>query len=129
MVLSTMVKKMMISDKIKMYSIVVLATILLLLSVFVYIQSKTILAKDETIMSLTTEKELEKTNNVTLRSKIAELNTKAKQDAIDYEKRKKEYNKNIQNLSKKEAKVSNDCEDIKNTIDNIRGADYTRLLK
>ena len=120
---------MMISDKIKMYSIVVLATILLLLSVFAYIQSKTILAKDETIISLTTEKELEKTNNVTLRSKIAELNNKAKQDAIDYEKRKKEYNKNIQNLSKKEAKVSNDCEDIKTTLDNIRGADYTRLLK
>ena len=81
---------MMISDKIKMYSIVVLATILLLLSVFAYVQNKTILAKDETIMSLTTEKELEKTNNVTLRGNIAELNTKAKQDAIDYEKRKKE---------------------------------------
>ena len=80
---------MMISDKIKMYSIVVLATILLLLSVFAYIQSKTILAKDETIMSLTTEKELEKTNNVTLRGKIAELNSKAKQDAIDYESVKK----------------------------------------
>lgn len=120
---------MMISDKIKMYSIVVLATILLLLSVFAYIQNKIILAKDETIVSLTTEKELEKTNNVTLIGKIDELNTKAKQDAIDYEKRKKEYNKNIQNLSKKEAKVSNDCEDIKNTIDNIRGANYTRLLK
>ena len=68
-----------------MYSIVVLATILLLLSVFAYIQSKTILAKDETIMSLTTEKELEKTNNITLRSKIAELNTKAKQAAIEKE--------------------------------------------
>ena len=120
---------MMISDKIKMYSIVVLATILLLLSVFVYVQNKIILAKDKTIVSLTTEKELEKTNNVTLRGKIDELNTKAKQDAIDYEKRKKEYNKNIQNLSKKEAKVSNDCEDIKTTLDNIRGADYTRLLK
>ena len=120
---------MMISDKIKMYSIVVLATILLLLSVFVYIQNKIILAKDETIISLTTEKELEKTNNVTLRGKIDELNSKAKQDAIDYEKRKKEYDKNIQNLSKKEAKVSNDCEDIKTTLDNIRGADYTRLLK
>ena len=120
---------MMISDKIKMYSIVVLATILLLLSVFAYVQNKIILAKDETIVSLTTEKELEKTNNVTLRGKIAELNTKAKQDAIDYEKRKKEYNKNIQNLSKKEAKVSNDCEDIKTTLDNIHGADYTRLLK
>ena len=119
----------MISDKIKMYSIVVLATILLLLSVFAYVQNKIILAKDETIVSLTTEKELEKTNNVTLRGKIAELNSKAKQDAIDYEKRKKEYNKNIQNLSKKEAKVSNDCEDIKTTLDNIRGADYTRLLK
>lgn len=112
-----------------MYSIVVLATILLLLSVFAYVQNKIILAKDETIVSLTTEKELEKTNNVTLRGKIAELNSKAKQDAIDYEKRKKEYNKNIQNLSKKEAKVSNDCEDIKTTLDNIRGADYTRLLK
>ena len=112
-----------------MYSIVVLATILLLLSVFAYVQNKIILAKDETIVSLTTEKELEKTNNVTLRGKIDELNTKAKQDAIDYEKRKKEYNKNIQNLSKKEAKVSNDCEDIKTTLDNIRGADYTRLLK
>ena len=120
---------MMISDKIKMYSIVVLATILLLLSVFAYVQNKIILAKDETIVSLTTEKELEKTNNVTLRGKIDELNSKAKQDAIDYEKRKKEYNKNIQNLSKKEAKVSNDCEDIKTTLDNIRGADYTRLLK
>lgn len=120
---------MMISDKIKMYSIVVLATILLLLSVFAYVQNKTILAKDETIMSLTTEKELEKTNNVTLIGKIAELNSKAKQDAIDYEKRKKEYTKNIQNLSKKEAKVSNDCEDIKTTLDNIRGADYARLLK
>ena len=120
---------MMISDKIKMYSIVVLATILLLLSVFAYVQNKIILAKDETIVSLTTEKELEKTNNVTLRGKIAELNTKAKQDAIDYEKRKKEYNKNIQNISKKEAKGSNDCEDIKTTLDNIRGADYTRLLK
>ena len=120
---------MMISDKIKMYSIVVLATILLLLSVFAYVQNKIILAKDETIVSLTTEKELEKANNVTLKSKIAELNSKAKQDAIDYEKRKKEYNKNIQNLSKKEAKVSNDCEDIKTTLDNIRGADYTRLLK
>ena len=120
---------MMISDKIKMYSIVVLATILLLLSVFAYVQNKIILAKDETIVSLTTEKELEKTNNVTLSGKIAELNTKAKQDAIDYEKRKKEYDKNIQNLSKKEAKVSNDCEDIKTTLDNIRGADYTRLLK
>ena len=120
---------MMISDKIKMYSIVVLATILLLLSVFAYVQNKIILAKDETIVSLTTEKELEKTNNVTLRGKIDELNNKAKQDAIDYEKRKKEYNKNIQNLSKKEAKVSNDCEDIKTTLDNIRGADYTRLLK
>lgn len=120
---------MMISDKIKMYSIVVLATILLLLSVFAYVQNKIILVKDETIVSLTTEKELEKTNNVTLRGKIAELNSKAKQDAIDYEKRKKEYNKNIQNLSKKEAKVSNDCEDIKTTLDNIRGADYTRLLK
>lgn len=120
---------MMISDKIKMYSIVVLATILLLLSVFAYVQNKIILAKDETIVSLTTEKELEKTNNVTLRGKIDELNAKAKQDAIDYEKRKKEYNKNIQNLSKKEAKVSNDCEDIKTTLDNIRGADYTRLLK
>ena len=119
----------MISDKIKMYSIVVLATILLLLSVFAYVQNKIILAKDETIVSLTTEKELEKTNNVTLRGKIAELNSKAKQDAIDYEKRKKEYNKNIQNLSKKEAKVSNDCEDIKTTLDNIRGANYTRLLK
>ena len=119
----------MISDKIKMYSIVVLATILLLLSVFAYVQNKIILAKDETIVSLTTEKELEKTNNVTLRGKIAELNSKAKQDAIDYEKRKKEYNKNIQNLSKKEAKVSNDCEDIKTTLANIRGADYTRLLK
>ena len=92
-------------------------------------KNKIILAKDETIVSLTTEKELEKTNNVTLRGKIDELNTKAKQDAIDYEKRKKEYNKNIQNLSKKEAKVSNDCEDIKTTLDNIRGADYTRLLK
>ena len=120
---------MMISDKIKMYSIVVLATILLLLSVFAYVQNKIILAKDETIISLTTEKELEKTNNVTLRSTIAELNNKAKQSAIDYEKRKKEYDKNIQNLSKKEAKVSNDCEDIKTTLDNIRGADYTRLLK
>ena len=120
---------MMISDKNKMYSIVVLATILLLLSVFAYVQNKIILAKDETIVSLTTEKELEKTNNVTLIGKIAELNTKAKQDAIDYEKRKKEYNKNIQNLSKKEAKVSNDCEDIKTTLDNIRGAEYTRLLK
>ena len=120
---------MMISDKIKMYSIVVLATILLLLSVFAYVQNKIILAKDETIISLTTEKELEKTNNVTLRGKIDELNSKAKQDAIDYEKRKKEYNKNIQNLSKKEAKVSNDCEDIKTTLDNIRGADYTGLLK
>ena len=120
---------MMISDKIKMYSIVVLATILLLLSVFAYVQNKTILAKDEAIISLTTEKELEKTNNVTLRGKIAELNSKAKQDAIDYEKRKKEYTKNIQNLSKKEAKVSNDCEDIKTTLDNIRGANYTRLLK
>lgn len=120
---------MMISDKIKMYSIVVLATILLLLSVFAYIQNKTILAKDETIVSLTTEKELEKTNNVTLRGKIDELNSKAKQDAIDYEKRKKEYNKNIQNLSKKEAKVSNDGEDIKTTLDSIRGTDYTRLLK
>ena len=120
---------MMISNKVKMYSIVVLATILLLLSVFAYVQNKIILAKDETIVSLTTEKELEKTNNVTLRSKIAELNNKAKQDAIDYEKRKKEYDKNIQNLSKKEAKVSNDCEDIKTTLDNIRGADYTRLLK
>ena len=120
---------MMISDKIKMYSIVVLATILLLLSVFAYVQNKIILAKDKTIVSLTTEKELEKTNNVTLRGKIDELNTKSKQDAIDYEKRKKEYNKNIQNLSKKEAKVSNDCEDIKTTLDNIRGADYTRLLK
>lgn len=120
---------MMISDKIKMYSIVVLATILLLLSIFVYVQNKIILAKDETIVSLTTEKELEKTNNVTLRGKIDELNTKAKQDAINYEKRKKEYNKNVQNLSKKEAKVSNDCEDIKTTLDNIRGADYTRLLK
>ena len=120
---------MMISDKIKMYSIVVLATILLLLSVFAYIQSKTILAKDETIAYLTTEKELEKANNVTLKSTIAELNNKAKQDAIDYEKRKKEYNKNIQNLSKKEAKVSNDGEDIKTTLDSIRGTDYTRLLK
>ena len=120
---------MMISDKIKMYSIVVLATILLLLSVFAYIQSKTILAKDETIAYLTTEKELEKANNVTLRSKIDELNTKAKLTAIDYEKRKKEYNKNIQNLSKKEAKVSNDGEDIKTTLDSIRGTDYTRLLK
>ena len=120
---------MMISDKIKMYSIVVLATILLLLSVFAYVQNKIILAKDKTIVSLTTEKELEKTNNVTLKGKIAELNTEAKQAAIDYEKRKKEYNKNIQNLSKKEAKVSNDCEDIKTTLDNIRGADYTRLLK
>ena len=120
---------MMISDKIKMYSIVVLATILLLLSVFAYVQNKIILAKDETIVSLTTEKELEKTNNVTLKSIIAELNNKAKQSAIDYEKRKKEYDKNIQNLSKKEAKVSNDCEDIKTTLDNIRGADYTRLLK
>lgn len=120
---------MMISDKIKMYSIVVLATILLLLSVFAYVQNKIILAKDETIVSLTTEKELEKTNNVTLRGKIDELNTKAKQDAIDYEKRKKEYNKNIQNLSKKEAKVSNDGEDIKTTLDSIRGTDYTRLLK
>ena len=59
---------MMISDKIKMYSIVVLATILLLLSVFAYIQSKTILAKDETIAYLTTEKELEKANNITLKS-------------------------------------------------------------
>ena len=120
---------MMISDKIKMYSIVVLATILLLLSVFAYIQSKTILAKDETIAYLTTEKELEKANNVTLKSTIAELNNKAKQDAIDYEKRKKEYDKNIQNLSKKEAKVSNDGEDIKTTLDSIRGTDYTRLLK
>ena len=120
---------MMISDKIKMYSIVVLATILLLLSVFAYIQNKIILAKDETIVSLTTEKELEKTNNVTLRGKIDELNNKAKQDAIDYEKRKKEYNKNIQTLSKKEAKVSNDGEDIKTTLDSIRGTDYTRLLK
>ena len=120
---------MMISDKIKMYSIVVLATILLLLSVFAYVQNKIILAKDETIVSLTTEKELEKTNNVTLRGKIAELNAKAKQDAIDYEKRKKEYNKNIQTLSKKEAKVSNDGEDIKTTLDSIRGTDYTRLLK
>ena len=120
---------MMISDKIKMYSIVVLATILLLLSVFAYIQSKTIIAKDETIAYLTTEKELEKANNVTLKSTIAELNNKAKQDAIDYEKRKKEYNKNIQNLSKKEAKVSNEGEDIKTTLDSIRGTDYTRLLK
>ena len=120
---------MMISDKIKMYSIVVLATILLLLSVFVYIQNKMLLSKDKTIISLTTEKELEKANNVTLKSTIAELNNKAKQSAIDYEKRKKEYDKNIQNLSKKEAKVSNDCEDIKTTLDNIRGADYTRLLK
>ena len=120
---------MMISDKIKMYSIVVLATILLLLSVFAYIQSKTILAKDETIAYLTTEKELEKANNVTLKSTIAELNNKAKQSAIDYEKRKKEYDKNIQNLSKKEAKVSNDCEDVKTTLDSIRGTDYTRLLK
>lgn len=120
---------MMISDKIKMYSIVVLATILLLLSVFAYIQSKTILAKDETIAYLTTEKELEKANNVTLKSTIADLNNRAKQSAIDYEKRKKEYDKNIQNLSKKEAKVSNDCEDIKTTLDSIRGADYTRLLK
>lgn len=120
---------MMISDKIKMYSIVVLATTLLLLSVFAYIQSKTILAKDETIAYLTTEKELEKANNVTLKSKIADLNNKAKQDAIDYEKRKKEYNKNIQNLSKKEAKVSNDCEDIKTTLDSIRSTDYTGLLK
>ena len=120
---------MMISDKIKMYSIVVLATILLLLSVFAYIQSKTILAKDETIAHLTTEKELEKANNVTLKSTIAELNNKAKQSAIDYEKRKKEYDKNIQNLSKKEAKVSNGCEDIKTTLDSIRGTDYTRLLK
>ena len=120
---------MMISDKIKMYSIVVLATILLLLSVFAYVQNKTILAKDETIVSLTTEKELEKTNNITLKGKIAELNTKAKQAAIDYEKRKKEYNKNIKKKKKKEAKVSNDCEDIKTTLDNIRGADYTRLLK
>lgn len=120
---------MMISDKIKMYSIVVLATILLLLSVFAYIQSKTILAKDETIAYLTTEKELEKANNVTLKSTIADLNNRAKQSAIYYEKRKKEYDKNIQNLSKKEAKVSNDCEDIKTTLDSIRGADYTRLLK
>ena len=120
---------MMISDKIKMYSIVVLATILLLLSVFAYIQSKTILAKDETIAYLTTEKELEKANNVTLKSTIAELNNKAKQSAIDYEKRKKEYDKNIQNLSKKEAKVSNEGEDIKTTLDSIRGTDYTRLLK
>ena len=120
---------MMISDKIKMYSIVVLATILLLLSVFAYIQSKTILAKDETIAYLTTEKELEKANNITLKGKIAELNNKAKQDAIDYEKRKKEYTKNIQNLSKKEAKVSNEGEDIKTTLDSIRGTDYTRLLK
>jgi uncharacterized membrane protein YhiD involved in acid resistance len=112
-----------------MYSIVVLATILLLLSVFAYIQSKTILAKDETIAYLTTEKELEKANNITLRSKIDELNTKAKLTAIDYEKRKKEYNKNIQNLSKKEAKVSNEGEDIKTTLDSIRGTDYTRLLK
>lgn len=120
---------MMISDKIKMYSILVLATILLLLSVFVYVQNKIILAKDETIAHLTTEKELEKANNITLRSKIDELNTKAKLTAIDYEKRKKEYNKNIQNLSKKEAKVSNDCEDIKTTLDNIRSTDYTRLLK
>ena len=112
-----------------MYSIVVLATILLLLSVFAYIQSKTILAKDETIMSLTTEKELEKTNNITLKSTIADLNNRAKQSAIDYEKRKKEYNKNIQNLSKKEAKVSNEGEDIKTTLDSIRGTDYTRLLK
>ena len=120
---------MMISDKIKMYSIVVLATILLLLSVFAYIQNKIILAKEETIVSLTTEKELETTNNITLRGKIAELNINAKQAAIDYEKRKKEYDKNIQNLSKKEAKVSNADEDIKTTLDNIRGADYTRLLK
>ena len=120
---------MMIWDKIKMYSIVVLATILLLLSVFAYIQSETILAKDETIISLTTEKELVKTNNITLRCKIAELNINAKQAAIDYEKRKKEYDKNIQNLSKKEAKVSNADEDIKTTLDSIRGTDYTRLLK
>ena len=120
---------MMISDKIKMYSIVVLATILLLLSVFAYVQNKMLLSKDKIIVSLITEKELEKTNNITLRSTIADLNNKAKQDAIDYEKRKKEYDKNIQNLSKKEAKVSNGCEDIKTTLDSIRGADYTRLLK
>lgn len=107
----------------------ILLTAICVLGGYSYYQSNKISALDKTIEECTLAKATEESNNVTLSSVIHDLNAETMKLTINEKVKDKEYKTKILKLTSEVRKVgSNDCNDIKIKLDDIRNTDYTRLL-
>lgn len=119
----------MINDLFEKYKLVLfvgLASILLStilgLSLFLKYQDKKIVKLENELKTCILEKQNEETNNQTLHNVITDLNNQTLKDSIDYEKRLKKFKDEkdeILGINYKNVR-SDDCEDIKLILDDIR---------
>ncbi|MCG3698783.1 hypothetical protein L5F42_02895 [Aliarcobacter butzleri] len=123
----------MINDLFEKYKLVlfvglmsILLSTILGLSLFLKYQDKKIVKLENELKTCILEKQNEETNNQTLHNVITDLNNQTLKDSIDYEKRLKKFKDEkdeILGINYKNVR-SDDCEDIKLILDDIRTNGY-----
>ena len=119
----------MINDLFEKYKLVlfvglmsILLSTILGLSLFLKYQDKKIVKLENELKTCILEKQNEETNNQTLHNVITDLNNQTLKDSIDYEERLKKFKDEkdeILGINYKNIR-SDDCEDIKLILDDIR---------
>lgn len=100
----------------------VMATIITILLLMLYAKNVKIENLEASIKKCSLEKQNETNNNLTLHQVIRDLNNQNVKDSIDYEKRLKKFKDEkdeILGINYKNLR-SDDCEDIKLILDDIR---------
>lgn len=123
----------MINDLFEKYKLVlfvglmsILLSTILGLALFLKYQDKKIVKLENELKTCILEKQNEETNNQTLHNVITDLNNQTIKDSIDYEKRLKKFKDEkdeILGINYKNVR-SDDCEDIKLILDDIRTNGY-----
>ncbi|MCG3684099.1 hypothetical protein [Aliarcobacter butzleri] len=123
----------MINDLFEKYKLVlfvglmsILLSTILGLALFLKYQDKKIVKLENELKTCILEKQNEETNNQTLHNVITDLNNQTLKDSIDYEKRLKKFKDEkdeILGINYKNVR-SDDCEDIKLILDDIRTNGY-----
>lgn len=121
----------MLNDRVYQIVIAIISTMCIVMLLFINYQRGEIANQSTEIDELKLKKQTAENNNVNCKAELQKLNEEKKKNSIDSEKNLKlfeaEKAKMLKELNKKAG--SNECEDIKNSIDSIGNTDYTRLLR
>ncbi len=121
----------MLNDRVYQIVIAIISTMCIVMLLFIGYQRSELTSKDNEISDIKLEKQRAEDNNMTCKEELKKSNEEKKKNSIDSEKNLKlleaEKAKMLKELNKKVG--SNECDDIKNSIDSIGNTDYTRLLR